>query len=471
MAAYRPLVQTMELAALAAAVAALVVVLVRQRTGGDRKGLPAARRQLARPMGYVRLLHHRPVLLLWVAQMLSVLGDRLYALAVMWLVWQTTGSAALMGMVAVVESVPYVVIGVFGGRVLARFATLGALAWVDLARAAAVGTLPLLWSAEAGGVLPLLIVAGVLGVLGAVFDPNLGALVPKLVEREQVQQVTGLLDLTGRVARVAGPGSAGALLLVLPEVHLYTVDAITFVVSAIALGWLRRCATVRVAMPAHGDDQRRPRLPRALPLLRGNPQVALAIGVHGLGLLCSAASAIGMPILLSVQLGAGAGGYGLVMAAAGLGALLGNPLAGHLRVVERFPSAYCAAWTMSGLALAATALADSLPAVMALAAVGGLCAPLAAVSMSTHLAHRFARPERLRLIATDQTVIRAAGTAGMLLIPPLVAADPPSAFAAAGAATAVVALLALAGSPRLARTTAAETAVVPAVSAASSGMR
>lgn len=45
-------------------------------------------------MGYLRLLQHRPVLLLWVAQTLSVLGDRLYALAVMWLVWQATVGGA-----------------------------------------------------------------------------------------------------------------------------------------------------------------------------------------------------------------------------------------------------------------------------------------------------------------------------------------------------------------------------------------
>jgi hypothetical protein len=204
-------------------------------------------------------------------------------------------------------------------------------------------------------------------------------------------------------------------------------------------------------------------------LLRRNPHVALAIGVHGVGLFCSAAFAIGMPILLSVQLGAGAGGYGLVMAAAGLGALLGNPLAGHLRVAACFPFAYCTAWAVNGLAMAATGLVDTLPAVMALAAISGLCAPVGAVSMSTHLAHRFVPVERLRLIATDQTVIRAAGTAGMLLVPPLVAADPPSAFAAAGVATAAVALLALAGSARLAGATAAESAVVPSAKAVSSG--
>ncbi|MGH8902514.1 MAG: MFS transporter, partial [Egibacteraceae bacterium] len=361
--------------------------------------------------------------------------------------------------------------GVFGRRVLARFASLGALAWVDLVRAAAVGALPLLWHADAGGVTALLIVAAVLGVLGAVFDPNLGALVPELVERERVQQVTGLLDLTGRIARIAGPGSAGALLLVLPEIHLYTVDAVTFVVSAVALGWLRRSATGQAAAPARERYQGCPPLPRALPLLRRNPQVTLAIGVHGVGLFCAAASAIGMPILLSVQLHAGAGGYGLVTAAAGFGALLGNPLAGHLRVVRRFPYAYCASWAMSGLALAALGLVDTLPAVMVVAVLGGLCAPVAAVSMSTHMARCFVPVERLRLIAIDQTVIRAAGTAGMLLVPPLVAADPPSAFTAAGVATAAAGLFALACSARLARTAAAEPAVISAVSAAPSGTR
>ncbi|MGH8903937.1 MAG: MFS transporter [Egibacteraceae bacterium] len=236
------------------------------------------REQFARPTGYLRLLRHRPVLLLWVAQTLSVLGDRLYALAVMWLVWQATGSAVLMGMVAVVESVPYVVIGASGQRVLARLASLGALAWVDLVRAVAVGVLPLLWHTDAGGVVALLIVAGVLGVLGAVFDPNLGALVPELVERDRVQQVTGLLDLTGRIARIAGPGSAGALLLVLPEIHLYTADTATFV------DWRSAAVGVRTAPGTTrlGHDTRRALLGNRAAPRRGSDWSASVLD-HRLG--------------------------------------------------------------------------------------------------------------------------------------------------------------------------------------------
>lgn len=65
-------------------------------------------------MEHLRLLRRRPVLVLWLAQSLSVLGDRLYALAVMWVVYAATGSASLMGLVAVAESLPYIVLGTVG---------------------------------------------------------------------------------------------------------------------------------------------------------------------------------------------------------------------------------------------------------------------------------------------------------------------------------------------------------------------
>jgi MFS family permease len=395
-------------------------------------------------VGYLQLLRHRDVAVLWAAQTLSVLGDRLYALALMWLVWQTTRSAALMGLVAVAESVPYVVLGTFGRRVLGRFASLGRLSIVDLARAVVAGSLPLVWHANGAGVAALIVIACVLGVLGAVFDPNLGALVPDLVEPGLVQQVTGVMDLTGRIARVAGPASAGLLLAVLPETGLYTVDAATFGVSAAALGLLARrwAAPAEACGVAHAGPPRAP-LPKALPLLRADPQVAAAITVHGAGLLVSALPAIAMPVLLATRLHTGAAGYGLVLAASGLGALVGNPLAGNLRLGRRFPNGYFAAWAANGLALAAMGLAGSLAWVMVTAFLAGLVTPVAAVCLRTHLSARFSGPERLRLVATDQTVIRAAGTAGMLTLPALAAASPAAAFAGAGLAMTGVAGLAV----------------------------
>jgi MFS family permease len=87
--------------------------------------------------------------------------------------------------------------------------------------------IPLFWSPGRHGLLVLLVLVFALGLLGAVFDPNLGGLVPGLVESDEVRQVTALLDLTTRIAAIAGPGCVGLILLVVSDVQLFALDGAT----------------------------------------------------------------------------------------------------------------------------------------------------------------------------------------------------------------------------------------------------
>lgn len=400
-------------------------------------------------MEHLRLLRRRPVLVLWLAQSLSVLGDRLYALAVMWVVYATTGSASLMGLVAVAESLPYIALGTVGRRLVSRFSSYGALAWVDGGRAAVAVALPFLWSPDARGIALLLAGVLLLGTLGALFDPNLGALVPDLVEPERVQQITGLLDLTGRIARIAGPASIGLLLFFVSQVQLFALNGATFAVSAVALRWLAH----RYATSAGGAAERpggrvRSSVP-AGPVLREHPRVGLAIGLHGVALFCSAVTAIGMPALLATRYGAGAAVYGLVTAAVGVGALLGNPLASNRRS-GGWLTVYCGAWALQGAATACMGLVLDLPTLLLLALLTGIVTPATSVTLRAHLG-AFAPAERLRLMSVDQTIIRAGGTAGMLVLPFLVDVSPRLAFGVGGGTVVSSALFALLVARRLRR--------------------
>lgn len=381
-------------------------------------------------MGYLGLLRRRPVLVLWISGALSILGDRLYGLAVMWVVYVSTGSAAWMGLVAVVESLPYILLGTFGGRLVGWFSSFGALSWMDAGRAVMVGLIPLVWSPDRTGVVLLLVLVFLLGLFGAAFDPNLGALTPTLVGPEQVRQVTALLDLTTRVAAIAGPGCVGLLLLVMTEVQLFAVDAATFIVSALALWWLRAHARRAAGRVAREGPSGRPAAVDAMPLLRREPKVAAAIGLHGVGLFVAAVSAVGLPAILAVRLGQGAAGYGLMLAAISAGALAGNLLIGNL-TVARWLTLYCSAWIVTGVSLVGISAASSLPVLLACGVVSGLATPAAAVTLRTQLA-RFSVAERLRLLTVDQTVIRSLGTVGMLTLPVAVDAAPAPAFAGAG---------------------------------------
>lgn len=413
-------------------------------------------------MGYLGLLRQRPVLVLWSSTALSVLGDRLYGLAVMWVVYAATGSAALMGLVAVVESVPYIVIGTVGRRLVARFSSLGALGWLDAARAAAACAIPLLWSPGPSGLVILFALVFVLGALGAVFAPNVSGLVPDLVASGQVRQVTALMDLTTRLAAIAGPGCVGLILLAVDEVTLFALDGVTFAVSALAMWWLRvrfrRSPTSRVADPTPTGLVA---AVAAWPLLRRQPDVAVAIGLHGAGFLVAAVSAVGLPAILAGRLGQGAAGYGLTLAAIGAGALAGNVVVGTLRSV-RWLRLYCGAWAVTGAALIGFSFAPSLAVVLAFAVLSGLAAPAAAVTLRARLSE-FEPAARLRLLTVDQTVIRSAGTAGMLTLPLAVDAAPAAAFAGAGALLIVAAAAAGVAGRRI--TTAAGRPVLPLVTA------
>ncbi|MEW1696447.1 MFS transporter [Streptomyces sp. NPDC091278] len=384
-------------------------------------------------LGYVRLLRSPSVLTLWVGQALSVFGDRLYAMAVMWIAFEESGAFA-MGLVAIAESVPYIVLGTVGRRLVGRFGSLRALAAVDVVRAGLVAVLPLAW-AHLGlvGALALVLVAG---FAGAVFDPNLGAMTPELVEKRDVQAVSGLMDLSGRIARIAGPGAAGLLLAVMPMTTLFWLDGATFLVSAVALSVLARRSPVVRRDRAHGKEKAPA---QARMLLRTRPDTAVAIGIHGAGIAAHTV-ALALPAFITLQLGAGAGTYGAALAATGAGALAANGLAGNLRLPPNLPAFYCLAWAVSGAALAAIALAGSVPALLALSVLLGAVNPFVQVALVTHLSG-FPPAHRLRLMSVDLTVIRTAGTISMLFVPALAADRPSLAFAVAGLGLVGVGLL------------------------------
>ncbi|MEW1720613.1 MFS transporter [Streptomyces sp. NPDC093109] len=381
----------------------------------------------------MQLLRRGPVVGLWIGQTCSVFGDRLYAMAIMWIVWQKSGAAA-MGLVAVAESVPYIVFGTIGRRLVARCNSLRALAIVDLFRAGLVATIPLVWSHA--GFIGVLVLVLLIGAGGALFDPNLSALVPDLVPPAQVQGVNGLMDLSGRIARIAGPGAAGALLALMPMTALFWVDAATFVASGIALICLAPAAT-RMRRKA-------PKVPAAPPaararardLLKGRPDTAAAIGVHGVGIACTAV-AMAMPALLADRLGAGAAAYGAILAATGAGSLVGNTVAGHVQLKGPAPALYCGLWALSGALLALTGAAFSLPFLLLVAVLSGMVAPFLQITLATHLS-RFEGAARLRLMSVDLTVIRTAGTGAMLFVPALAAPNPTVAYAIAGLTTVLV---------------------------------
>ncbi|WP_306371519.1 MFS transporter [Nocardiopsis sp. CC223A] len=437
-------------------------------------------------MGYLRLLRQGRVAALWAAQLLAVVGGRLYALAVMWLVWQATGSAFLMGLVAVLESIPYILVGAFGRRLTGRLATWGRLALVQLAYAAVVASVPPAWALldtwarvaatqQAADVTAhlrvalLLVVALLVGTASSLLEPLLPALAPSLVDGDRVRPLMGLLDLAGRLARILGPGAAGALLLVVNEVGFYGATAVGFLVSALVIAGLGRAPAHRERtrdgpghacgpLPAdHPAPPPPPTLRSRLPpqplhpgataagwriLVRSHPSVAVAVVLNGAGQLAGTASAVGLPILLSTVHEEGLGVYGALTALAAVGAVAGNLTVGNLRPRGPWLPVFCAAWAVAGLLLAAMGLSPTVGVLAVVMVLSGAATPWASVTLQVSIADRFPMAERVAVLSAHHMVVRLCGTAGMLVVPLLVDADPPTGLALTGLALVAAALAA-----------------------------
>lgn len=386
-------------------------------------------------MSYLSLLRRRPVLVLWLAETLSVFGDRFFTLALAWTAWQRSGAVA-MGLVVVVESVPHLLIGTFGRKLIARFAAFRALAAVEAVQVVIVGAMPWLWPSL--GLAGVLVVIVLVGICDALTGPSLASLVPGMVKKDLVRQVTGLMDVSNRFTWFLGPGSAAVLLAFLPAEQLFLIDAATFAVSAVAFAWLgRTAAPLWPAAPSHEGDgpADTSEAPRALAVLRAHPRIGCALALSGVGEFFSTAWTIGIPIWLTSQLHAGAGAYAVVLSAMGIGAVVGNLLTGNVALPGWFPGAYCLVWVVRGLLLAAFGLSSSLLEGAALAATASALVPLASISLNAEIGS-LPGPQRLRVFTADSVKLHVASMSSMLVLPALLERAPKASFAAAGAATA-----------------------------------
>lgn len=383
-------------------------------------------------MGYLRLLRQRDVLVLWLSETLSALGDRFFTLALMWTAWARFGAPA-MGIVVIVESIPHLLVGAFGRRLLARFVAFRALAAVEAVQVLVVGAMP--WLQGSIGLSGVVLVIAVVGTADAITGPSLGAVVPEAVPVDQVKEITGLMALTGNVTWVLGPGAAACLLAILPTERLFLLDAVTFAVSACAFAWLARRVVVR-PLPGQmpDEDASAAQAPRAREVLRRHPQLGAAIGLNVVGEFFATVGTVGIPIWLTTRLHAGASAYGMVITAMGVGAVVGNLLVGHLPTPKGFTRAYCLVWAARGALMVAFAFTQGLVQVVAVTALASALSPGAAILLGTEVA-KLAVPERARLMAVDIAGLHTAGMGSMLVVPALVAVAPVLGFVAGGAAT------------------------------------
>jgi MFS family permease len=387
---------------------------------------------------FAALRGHPGFMRVWSAQAVSNMGDWVYALAVAASLARRGGSPHHFSLLLIAQVGPAAVAGALAGPLIDRFSRKRLMIGADVLRGMAVASLLL---ADQPSFPHLYGVAGLLGLLGSVFRPSLGASMPNLVPNEHLVAANALMEATYNFAVMAGPVVGGFLVAQLGAKPAFAVNGLTFLLSAALL------TGVRLPKRIPSESERRPirALAEGIRYALRSPFVRVAMAVIGLVMFASTIRTPLEPIFVVDTLGGGPTSLGMIGGAWGLGMLLGSvaaPAAARRWARERLLGVMIA---VLGIVVITASRATNVPPVLLLWVFSGMANGIGSVAFESLLQERVPDAFRGRIMAATESVMNGAAVLGLILSSAMASFfGIRGAFALSGALLLVTALLCIA---------------------------
>lgn len=321
-------------------------------------------------MKLLRPLRERDFALLWTGMTISLLGDGIFLVAEAWQVYDLDNDPLALSLVGTSWTLGMVAFLLTGGLISDRADRRRVLIGADLVRAAALVAMGVLSITGVIQIWHLVALSLFMGVGEAFFGPAFGAIVPDIVSAELLVQANALQQLVQQAAaKLIGPALGGFAVAAVGAGPAFLLDAGTFVLSAIAVGALKvRSQAVERARSARAE------LREGLAFVRHEPWLWSTLIAASLSLLFFLGPLeVLLPYIVRNELDAGAGGFGLILATAGLGAIVVSLAVSQFGVPRRYLTFMYALWAAATLPLIGYALGTSLWQFLLLSAVYGAC--------------------------------------------------------------------------------------------------
>ena len=348
-----------------------------------------------------------PVLL--ASEALSLIGDRILAVALVVLVYDLTGSAATVSILMMLKAVPALFLGTVAGALVDRMNRKYVMVAANLAQGTLVLMIPF-----TDTLLTVYALYFLMSVVNQFFIPARAATLPSIVPAESLMAANALFSIAFVGAIALGPMIGGLLIEASGTDAAFFADSISFLIPAIAVALLALPRSAPRSEKRGFMDE----LKTGLGYIRETKPVQQALMLAAMVYMgIGAISVLGIVIADKV-LGTGAGGYGLMMSSMGVGMLIGAVLTGRFgKRADRITLAAAGA-ILSGSAISALPFVGNL--MLAFGVNMALGMGMVAVQTSANTLFQTA-PEALRgrVMGVAQSLMGAAsfmamGLAGIL---------------------------------------------------------
>jgi MFS family permease len=309
------------------------------------------------------LRRHRDFRLLYIGRLVSFFGSMITVVAFPYQVYQLTHSVLLVGVLGVLEFGAILLFAMLGGaladaadrRRMVLLTEVGLMGCSLILAGNAALANPQVWV--------LFAITVVWGGLDAVQRPSLDAMLPRLVDRDELAAAAALNSMRSTLGQILGPALGGVLLAVIGLPLTYMVDVATFVVGLACL-WLMRA----VPPPVNAERPSLRRVIEGIRYARSRPEL---IGTYAVDII---AMFFGMPMALFPAIAQGLGGpgvLGMLYAAPAVGSFLFSATSGWTSRVHRHGMGVIVAAIIWGLSIIGFGFAPGLIAALVFLALAG----------------------------------------------------------------------------------------------------
>ncbi|WP_186331795.1 MFS transporter [Paenibacillus xylanexedens] len=278
--------------------------------------------------GYLAVLRLPSFTVLLVGRLVSGAGQILFSMATMWYILQLTESALAAALIPMLPYLIYAFLGIPLATISDRLPKKQLLIWTDIWRAVIACILAILFLT--GSMLPWHIYAAnlLIAILGFMFNPATQTVIPAILPKpaEQLAPANALLNSSSKTIELLGYALGGILIAFVSVQSILFIYALTFLLSALAIAFIRIPVTKVVKQKGFSGFVRDSM--QGITFLFSNKVLACCIIFGAIINFAGAPLHIFTPIFANMVLEAGPQGYGLLQSAFAAGSIVGSLLSG-----------------------------------------------------------------------------------------------------------------------------------------------
>lgn len=293
---------------------------------------------------YAELLRDPPFRRFWAGLLVSATGDELTKVALVWFVYEQTGSAAALGILMLCLTGPIVIGGFVAGWLLDRFDRRLVMTVDNVVRGLALALVPALHLLGWLEVWHVYVAASVYGLLLMISLAGTPTMILALAPKEHLATANALESLAYSLAGVAGPVLAGLLIATIGAPATVMLDVLSYLLFAAVLFRLKLSlpAPVKRASAPIGD---------AVRLLFGNPILIATTFMFLIYNIGTGSVPVWLPIHVETHLGGGPELYGTLIGVIALGQIGATLAVGQIGSRVPLGLGIALAQTLSGLVI------------------------------------------------------------------------------------------------------------------------